>query len=103
MERGAGIKDTGIELRIPIGARTMEARVLASQLPRSGVTVYLIDQPRYFDRDGLYGSVGGDYDDNCERFVFFNRAVLETLRVLGRRVRHRSLQRLADRVNPCLP
>ena len=44
--------------------------------------MYLIDQPRYFDRDGLYGSDGKDYDDNCERFVFFNRAVLETIQAL---------------------
>ena len=44
--------------------------------------VYLIDQPRYFDRDGLYGADGKDYEDNCERFVFFNRAVLEAIQAL---------------------
>jgi starch synthase len=42
----------------------------------------LIDQPAYFDRDGLYGTGTGDYEDNCERFVFFQRAVLETIRIL---------------------
>jgi starch synthase len=83
---GLALKDTGIDLRIPIGARAIEARVVASRLPRSDVTVYLIDQPRYFDRDGLYGSGAVDYEDNCERFVFFNRAVLEALRVLERKV-----------------
>ena len=54
-----------------------------SRLPGSSVPVYLIDQPRYFDRDGLYGMAdGNDYDDNCERFVFFNRAVLEAIPAL---------------------
>ena len=53
-----------------------------SRLPGSNVAVYLIDQPRYFDRDGLYGADGKDYEDNCERFVFFDRAVLEAIRAL---------------------
>lgn len=38
------------------------------------VTYYLIDNPYYFMRDGMYG-----FYDDCERFVFFSRAVLEIL------------------------
>ena len=33
-------------------------------------------------RDQLYGVEGKDYIDNCERFVFFSRAVLEAIRLL---------------------
>ncbi len=82
--RSAGLElsDTGLTLQIPIGARTVEGRVLESRLPGSGVPVYLIDQPGYFDRDGLYGTGTTDYDDNCARFVFFQRAVLESIRAL---------------------
>jgi len=79
---GLELADTGLALRIPIGAKSIEGRVYKSRLPRSDVPVFLIDQPRYFDRDGLYGSGGRDYDDNCERFVFFDRAVLETIEAL---------------------
>ena len=79
---GAKIVPTGITLRIPVGARSVEGNVYESRLPESDVRVYLIDQPRYFDRDGLYGSDGKDYDDNCERFVFFDRAVLESIQAL---------------------
>ena len=61
---------------------SVEGHVYESRLPGSNVPVYLIDQPRYFDRDGLYGADGTDYDDNCERFVFFNRAVLEAIQAL---------------------
>jgi starch synthase len=43
----------------------------------------MLDAPRYFDRDGLYGSGDGDYGDNAERFAFFCRAALEWLRTLG--------------------
>jgi starch synthase len=48
-----------------------------------GVTVYFIDRPEYFDRDCLYGTAAGDYPDNGERFAFFCRAALETMRSTG--------------------
>ncbi len=47
-----------------------------------GVIVFFIDRPEYFDRDGLYGTAAGDYPDNGERFAFFCRAALETMRSL---------------------
>jgi len=47
-----------------------------------GVTVLFIDRPDYFDRDSLYGTASGDYPDNGERFAFFCRAALETLRAI---------------------
>ncbi len=42
-----------------------------------GVTYYFIDNEYYFKRDGIYG-----FYDDCERFVFFSRAILEMLRVI---------------------
>ena len=74
---------TGISLEVPVGSRQVEGRILESSLPGSRVKVYLIDQPGYFDRDGLYGSSGKDYEDNCERFVFFSRATLQAFGPLG--------------------
>ncbi|MGN1416473.1 MAG: glycogen synthase GlgA [Oscillospiraceae bacterium] len=41
----------------------------------NGVVYYLIDNEYYFGRDGLYG-----FYDDCERFVFFSRAILEMLK-----------------------
>src|SRR5262245_41896258 len=69
---GPELTGTGLTLRISVGARIVEGSVHESQLPGSDVPVYLIDQPAYFDREGLYGSGSNDYHDNCERFVFFN-------------------------------
>ena len=40
-----------------------------------GITYYFIDNEYYFDRDGMYG-----FYDDCERFVFFDRAVLEMIK-----------------------
>lgn len=44
---------------------------------KNEVTYYFIDNEYYFSRDGLYG-----FYDDCERFVFFSRAVLEMLRYI---------------------
>lgn len=43
----------------------------------NGITYYFIDNEYYFGREGLYG-----FYDDCERFVFFSRAVLEMLRYI---------------------
>ncbi len=64
-------------LDISIGKKEVSAEVWRAKLPGCNVPLYLIDQPGYFDRPGLYGENGKDYLDNCERFVFFSRAALE--------------------------
>lgn len=43
----------------------------------NNIDYYFIDNEYYFARDGLYG-----FYDDCERFVFFDRAVLEMLRYI---------------------
>ena len=75
------LEPTGRTLQIQVGKKRLAGNVLKTQLPDSNVTVLLIDQPDYFDRPGLYQEAGKDFKDNCERFVFFSRAVLETIRL----------------------
>lgn len=43
-------------------------------LQHKGVEYYFIDNEKYFNREQAYG-----YADDCERFAFFNRAVLDCL------------------------
>jgi starch synthase len=43
----------------------------------NGITYYFIDNEYYFNREGIYG-----FYDDCERFVFFSRAILELLRYI---------------------
>lgn len=77
-------------IRVPIGSRWIDGRLWRSQLPDSNVPVFLIEQQHYFERDDLAQGRGlyqltlpngqkRDYPDNCERFTFFCRAVLEIL------------------------
>ncbi|HEY3488705.1 MAG TPA: glycogen synthase GlgA [Candidatus Deferrimicrobiaceae bacterium] len=49
-----------------------------------GVRVFLVRNDRFFDREFLYGTKDGDYVDNCERFTFFCRALMEWMRRTGR-------------------
>ena len=43
----------------------------------NGVVYYFIDNEYYFGRDGMYG-----FYDDCERFAFFSRAILEMMRYI---------------------
>ncbi|MGD9344798.1 MAG: glycogen/starch synthase [Candidatus Aminicenantes bacterium] len=65
------------ELAVSLGDVQTKARVYKSELGR--YDVYLIDNPKYFLRENIYGTGKGEYLDNDERFVFFSRAVLEFL------------------------
>lgn len=76
------IQATPHRFAIPVGKRLVEGRLLRSTLPGGDVPVYLVEQNDYYNRDELYRADGEDYRDNCERFVFFCRAVMETIRLL---------------------
>lgn len=87
---GPPLEPTGQYVSVPIGNETHVGQLWRSHLPRSEVTVYLVEQERFFSRDdpaegrGLYqyrlpGGKMRDYEDNFARFLFFSRAVLEAL------------------------
>ncbi len=44
-----------------------------------GVTVYGIRKEEFFDRDGLYGTNEREFEDNAERFIFFSKAVVQSI------------------------
>jgi len=69
-------------VRISLGDRETEGALWEGRTP-SGVPAYFLAQDRYYDREALYGTVDGDYWDNCERFIFFCRGGLEAVVRLG--------------------
>jgi starch synthase len=84
---------TGLTFQIPIGDRTVSGSLWRGTLPDSQVPIYFVEQPDYFERDdpasgrSLYQFVQADgrrvdYPDNCERFIFFSRAILEAIPLL---------------------
>lgn len=67
-------------LKIEMGQQflTGDVRVFS---PRENLTVFLICRDEFFDRRSLYGNGERDFEDNADRFVFFCKAVTETLRL----------------------
>jgi len=80
LRQGLDIEDTGIRFTVPISGRK-DAVILLKTMLGGTIPVYLVRADQYFDRDYLYGTPLGDYPDNAERFIFFARAVLETLKL----------------------
>lgn len=75
--RGNKITSTIISsLTIPQGD-ALRFPALAEGAPVAGVRYYFLDDPEYFDREGIYGTQYGDYGDNAERFAEFSRAAIE--------------------------
>lgn len=83
IQSGQNIWPIGVDFAIPIWNKTVYGSLLESRLPGTDVPLYLVMQDQYYDRDGLYNYKDEDFSDNCERFVFFSRAVLESIRLLG--------------------
>lgn len=79
-----GLKPVIDRMEIQLGGDKQTGRILRYDHP-SGVQFYFVDQPEFFSRPEFYGTLLGDYPDNDRRFVFFQRAVLETLRSLNLR------------------
>ncbi len=79
---GMPLRDLNIEFDVPISGKIVRGKLLESRLPGSDVPIYFIAQDDYFSRPELYVESGVDYQDNCERFSFFSRAVLEAIRLL---------------------
>jgi len=63
-------------LTIPQGLR-LRFPAVADGTVLNGVRYFFVDDPAYFDRDGMYGTSTGDFWDNAERFSEFSRAAIE--------------------------
>ncbi|HEX9531654.1 MAG TPA: glycogen synthase GlgA [bacterium] len=63
-------------VEVSSGGEAVSGTILDGTMPETAVPIWLVDQPKYFDRSGLYGEAGRDYPDNLVRFAFFCRAVL---------------------------
>jgi starch synthase len=72
-------------LSVLLGARRVPFSLLEASSPAPGVRVLLIEEAGFFDRDGIYvdPKTGSEYPDTGDRFVFFTKAALESLRALG--------------------
>jgi starch synthase len=66
-------------LKVTLGDRSLDVTVFDGRLA-SQVDLVLVDAPGLYDRGGVYGERGEDYDDNALRFAVLSRAVVELAR-----------------------
>ncbi len=81
LEKFTGIKRFEWLLAFPLGKEFVRGGVWTLQ-PQQNLTVYFVEQPRFFDRDGIYQGSSGDYDDNADRYIFFSKSVVNLARYL---------------------
>ncbi|MFH0881346.1 MAG: glycogen/starch synthase, partial [Lentisphaerota bacterium] len=82
-EGGFDLKDTGVRLDIPVGFRVHRAEIWVTNEPEP--MTYFIRKDEFFDRSQLYSLPERDYDDNFERYVFFQKAVVALIDAMGLR------------------
>jgi len=77
---GAAGAERRFRLKIEMGDQYLSGDVLAFS-PRKNLTVFLVCRDEFFDRSQPYGNGERDYEDNADRFTFFCKAVVETMRL----------------------
>ena len=71
-------------INVPLSWQEKNAQLYTSTLD-NGIKALFVGCDELYNREGLYGNEFGDYEDNAERFIFFCRAVMETIRELDLR------------------
>jgi starch synthase len=71
------VNDLGLEINVPVGESNFKAKVFSYNN-----NCYFVKCDELFDRDELYGTPQGDYEDNSIRFIFFSRCILEVCKKL---------------------
>jgi len=67
-------------LKIEMGDQFLSGDVKVFS-PRKNLSVYLVCREEFFDRRAPYGNGERDFEDNADRFIFFCKGVVETLRL----------------------
>lgn len=76
------VRPTKVKFTVPVGEARYDCEIFESRAP-NGVQVFFVGRDEFFDRSGLYGTNGRDYQDNAARFTFFNKCVIELARRLN--------------------
>jgi starch synthase len=78
--RGNKITSTIVSsLTIPLGD-SLRFPALAEGASIGGVRYFFLDDPQFFDREGIYGDKSGEYWDNAERYAELSRAAIEFMK-----------------------
>ena len=78
-DKAAKAKRTKTKFLVPVGPARLPCEIYETTTT-CGVQVLFVARDEFFDRSGLYGVDGRDYQDNSARFIFFSKCVLEIAR-----------------------
>lgn len=70
---------TPLSLTVDIGMRTEVATVWRARSSPGEPRMVFVEHDGFFDRAGIYGSDGRDFEDNAQRYAFFTMAALQAL------------------------
>lgn len=73
-----GLKRGKLRLQVQLGPARLPCDVWEASGP-GGVRLLFLERDEFYDRTGLYGVDGRDYQDNAARFLFFAKGVAELL------------------------
>lgn len=71
-----GLKRGKLRLQVQLGPARLPCDVWEATGP-GGVRLLFLERDEFYDRTGLYGVDGRDYQDNAARFLFFAKGVAE--------------------------
>lgn len=75
------LQDTGLTVEVPVAGRVETAQLMKA-VRGDGAEIYFLDNPAMYSETAPYAPKGA-YDDTDERFIFFSRGVIETVKKLG--------------------
>jgi starch synthase len=78
--KSVGAKRSKTRFSVSVGLENLPCEVWEAACPK-GVKLRFIQREEFFDRSGLYGADGRDYQDNAARFIFFSKCVTEIARL----------------------
>jgi starch synthase len=79
-----GFKPTLFKKNISLRINNREESFNLFLMKNNGVDVYFIEKNEYYDREFLYGTPQGDYQDNAFRFAFYAKAILASIKHIGK-------------------
>lgn len=82
---GQALDTVAVEVPDPTASAGSRS-VTVSSFETSGYRLRLVDHPPAFDRGGIYGDAGGEFEDNAWRFAVLARAAFEARRAERRPV-----------------
>ncbi|MBM3866744.1 MAG: glycogen synthase GlgA [Verrucomicrobia bacterium] len=69
-----------LRLKVELGQDYLAGDVCVFS-PQPNLRIHLVCREEFFDRRGAYGNGERDFEDNADRFIFFCKAVVDTLRL----------------------